>query len=89
MGLFGVLYAPVRLGLDFLRNTDLSAADARYGALTPAQWGMFLVFVGGVALLATRDFKGHRPWALDGEPDQERRAREGLAQEIADGAEQA
>lgn len=42
------LYAIARFLLDFLRATDLPGADARYGGLTPAQYGMLvaLVFVG-------------------------------------------
>jgi prolipoprotein diacylglyceryltransferase len=37
---FAALYFPVRFGLDMLR-----VADARYGGLTPAQWGAALVVV--------------------------------------------
>ncbi len=33
-----LVYGLVRFGLDFLRATDLAAADARYGGLTPAQY---------------------------------------------------
>jgi len=33
LGVFILLYMPVRFGLDFLR-----VSDARYGGLTPAQW---------------------------------------------------
>ena len=44
-------YAPVRFVLDFLRATDLPGADARYYALTPAQWGCFAVVAAGLALL--------------------------------------
>lgn len=65
-GLFAVLYAPVRFGLDFLRNTDLSVADARYLGLTPAQYGSLLLLGIGIAILATRDRQGFSPLALDG-----------------------
>ena len=34
-----LLYAPARFLGDFLRNTDLPGADARYLGLTPAQYG--------------------------------------------------
>jgi phosphatidylglycerol:prolipoprotein diacylglycerol transferase len=37
-------YAPVRFLLDFLRAADLSGADRRYFALTPAQWGCVVLF---------------------------------------------
>lgn len=38
-----MVYAVVRFFLDFLRATDLSASDARYAYLTPAQWGMIIL----------------------------------------------
>ena len=41
---FGILYAPVRFVLEFLRNTDLAHQDARYFGLTPAQYGMLILF---------------------------------------------
>lgn len=46
-----VMYAPVRFGLDFLRNTDFKTADVRWSGLTPAQWGCILMFAAGLALL--------------------------------------
>lgn len=73
-GLFFVYYAPMRLGLDFLRNDDLSFQDARYFGLTPAQYGMVALFVFGVWLLWRRDVAGFRPWPLDGAADQASRA---------------
>ncbi len=49
MGLFCMLYAPIRFLLDFLRNTDLEGrADLRYAGLTPAQYGMIAMFLAGV-----------------------------------------
>lgn len=45
---WAALYAPVRFGLDFLRNTDLSNADVRWAGLTPAQYGALLMFVAGL-----------------------------------------
>ena len=69
-GLFAVLYAPVRFGLDFLRNTDLSYQDARYFGLTPAQYGCIAMLGLGIWLLGTRDWKGFRPWPMDGRADQ-------------------
>lgn len=44
--LTGVLYAPVRFFLDFLRLTD---TDPRYFGLTFAQWASILAFGGAVA----------------------------------------
>ena len=55
---------------------ELAHQDARYWGLTPAQYGCFLMFGAGVALLATRDWKGFEPWPMDRGPDQERRALE-------------
>lgn len=46
VGLMPLLYTPVRFCLDFLRATDLSSSDVRYGHLTPAQYasiGMFFM----------------------------------------------
>ena len=40
LGWFAVLYAPLRFGLDFLRNTDLAGFDIRHFGLTAAQWAM-------------------------------------------------
>jgi phosphatidylglycerol:prolipoprotein diacylglycerol transferase len=44
----GVLYAPVRFFLDFLRPSD---TDPRYGGLTFAQWISIVAFLGAVAFL--------------------------------------
>lgn len=41
-----MVYAFARFWFDFLRATDVPQADARYGMLTPAQWGMLLIFAG-------------------------------------------
>jgi phosphatidylglycerol:prolipoprotein diacylglycerol transferase len=46
IGLFALLYTPVRFGLDFLRATDSARPDERYGGLTPAQYAC----LGGFAL---------------------------------------
>ncbi len=54
LGWFGVLYAPVRFVLDFLRNNDLTHQDARYLGLTPAQYGMIAMFVAAAAFLVWR-----------------------------------
>ncbi len=53
LALFGMAYAPIRFGLDFLRNTDLEHQDARYLGLTPAQFGMVIMF-GAAAVLWIR-----------------------------------
>lgn len=71
---FAIAYAPIRFGFDFLRNTDLHSQDARWLGLTPAQYGVMAMFAGGVGLLATRDWKGFIPWAMDGLPNQAERA---------------
>ena len=51
IGLFAVLYAPVRFLLDFLRATDVARPDARYGGLTPAQWACLGALAVGVWLM--------------------------------------
>ncbi len=53
-GLFCALYAPVRFLLDFLREDEAGGTlggDKRYGGLTPAQWGCFLLLATGLWLL--------------------------------------
>ena len=45
-----LLYAPARFLADFLRNTDLPGADARYLGLTPAQYACILLAGIGLAL---------------------------------------
>lgn len=51
LALFAALYAPIRFVLDFLRNEDLEHPDVRWSGLTPAQWGMILLFAVAVALI--------------------------------------
>lgn len=51
LALFALLYAPIRFVLDFLRNQDMSGADVRWAGLTPAQYGMVLMFVAAGAVL--------------------------------------
>ncbi|HET9990648.1 MAG TPA: prolipoprotein diacylglyceryl transferase family protein, partial [Kofleriaceae bacterium] len=55
--LTGVLYAPVRFGLDFLRPEE---TDPRYLGLTFAQWASFLVF-GTAAYVAVKIFRDGAP----------------------------
>lgn len=38
------IYFPVRFFMDFLRANDLLVADVRYLYMTPAQWGMGILF---------------------------------------------
>jgi phosphatidylglycerol:prolipoprotein diacylglycerol transferase len=51
IGLFAVMYAPVRFALDFLRATDVTRPDERYAGLTPAQYACLLTFAVGVWLM--------------------------------------
>lgn len=74
LAVFALVYAPVRFGFDFLRNVDLSSADARYLALTPAQWGAVVMFLAGLWLFRSLDHAGHKPWPMDFKPDQASRA---------------
>ena len=67
--LFFAIYAPIRFGLDFLR-----ANDATYGGLTPAQYGLIVIFLVCVVVLVRLDYAGFKAWALDGEPFQRERA---------------
>jgi len=54
IGLFAVMYAPVRFGLDFLRARDVARPDERYAALTPAQWACLATFGVGVWLMTRK-----------------------------------
>ncbi|HXI58081.1 MAG TPA: prolipoprotein diacylglyceryl transferase [Polyangia bacterium] len=54
IGLFALLYAPVRFGLDFLRATDVARPDERYAGLTPAQWACMLCLGVGIWLLTRK-----------------------------------
>lgn len=51
-GLFFLLYAPARFGLDFLRAPPAEGGDVRYDGLTPAQWGTIVLAPFGAALMA-------------------------------------
>ena len=57
MVLTGLLYAPVRFGLDFLRPEE---TDPRYLGLTFAQWASFVVF-GAAAYVAVRIHTSGQP----------------------------
>src|SRR5207342_3245470 len=54
IGLFAVMYAPVRFGLDFLRATDVAQPDQRYAGLTPAQWACIACLSVGVWLMTRK-----------------------------------
>ena len=72
LGLFAVLYAPIRFLLDFLRNTDIvNRQDARYFDLTPAQYGMVVLFFAGLWLLYSRDYAGFQATPMNDQEDQD------------------
>ena len=48
---FGLLYAPVRFVLDFLRNNDLQHQDLRWFGLTAAQYGMIAMAIAAAVFL--------------------------------------
>jgi phosphatidylglycerol---prolipoprotein diacylglyceryl transferase len=50
LGLLPLSYGPVRFALDFLRADKLEGGDARYFALTPAQYLSLLLTLAGVGL---------------------------------------
>src|SRR5450432_349707 len=54
IGLFAVMYAPVRFGLDFLRAHDVARPDERYAHLTPAQWACLATLGVGVWLMVRK-----------------------------------
>ncbi len=51
VAVLALLYAPARFLLDFLRQSDLPGADARYLGLTMAQYGCIVLAGIGIALL--------------------------------------
>jgi phosphatidylglycerol:prolipoprotein diacylglycerol transferase len=65
-GLLCTLYAPIRFGLDFLRERSVvvgpdvvASADARYLGLTPAQWACLPLLALGVTLLVRAKSSGY------------------------------
>ena len=72
LALFGLVYAPMRLFLDSLRNVDLTNQDARYPLpglgweLTPAQYWMVVMFFAAGALLVYLQRQPFEPRRLDG-----------------------
>lgn len=48
---FLIVYGASRFILDFYRAWDLTGADARYLALTPAQWGSMIFILAGLIIL--------------------------------------
>lgn len=57
MAFIPMFYAPVRFGLDYLREVPLHGGDVRYFGFTPGQYGSIAMFVAGV-LVAIRVAKG-------------------------------
>lgn len=53
VGALILIYSPIRFFFDFLRVTEGHYADSRFLGLTPAQYGMILMTIAGIALLAT------------------------------------
>jgi phosphatidylglycerol:prolipoprotein diacylglycerol transferase len=51
LALLPLLYAPVRFGLDFLRATDIAAADTRYAGLTPGHYGAIVLALAGLGMI--------------------------------------
>lgn len=51
LAMFGILYAPIRFGLDFLRAEESSFGDARYFGLTPGHYGSLVMFAASVVLM--------------------------------------
>jgi phosphatidylglycerol:prolipoprotein diacylglycerol transferase len=67
-GVMCAYYAPLRFGLDFLREPavrnlgrGVASGDARYSGLTPAQWGCLPLFALGIVLLVRARSQGTAP----------------------------
>lgn len=68
LGTMCIAYAPTRFALDFLRIRQGPTADARYFALTPAQWACFLLLGAGVVVLVRALSKPEELELVESEP---------------------
>lgn len=68
MALVPILYAPVRFGLDFLRESDANHGDVRYLGLTPGHYWAVLMLFAGIAVAVRVRAKAPTSLYLDGEP---------------------
>jgi phosphatidylglycerol:prolipoprotein diacylglycerol transferase len=50
MALVPIAYAPVRFGLDFLRETDAHGGDVRYFGLTPGHYASIALLLAGIGV---------------------------------------
>jgi phosphatidylglycerol:prolipoprotein diacylglycerol transferase len=60
LAVLGLMYAPIRFFLDFLRAEDVIGADTRYFGLTPGHYGSIVLF-GAAAVVAWRVWKHPEP----------------------------
>lgn len=60
MAFIPIFYAPVRFGLDYLREVPAHGGDVRYFGFTPGQYGAIAMFIAGV-LVAIRIVRGPEP----------------------------
>jgi len=68
MALCPLLYAPIRFGLDYLRETPDFGGDVRYAGLTPGQYASIVMLIVALAV-AARVRRGPEPELyLDGAP---------------------
>jgi phosphatidylglycerol:prolipoprotein diacylglycerol transferase len=69
MALVPLLYAPVRFGLDFLRETEANGGDVRYFGLTPGHYASIVLLLTGIAV-AVRVARGPQPtlWLPGAQP---------------------
>jgi phosphatidylglycerol---prolipoprotein diacylglyceryl transferase len=59
-----LVYMPVRLFLDTLRNEDLSQQDTRYAGFTPAQYGAVIMIFAGIWVFVQS--RKHAKWPEEG-----------------------
>jgi phosphatidylglycerol---prolipoprotein diacylglyceryl transferase len=60
MAFVPIAYAPVRFGLDFLRETPAHGGDVRYFGLTPGQYAAIVLLLAGIGV-AVRVARGPQP----------------------------
>lgn len=55
-----MIYSAVRFILDFFRASDLADSDARFAWLTPAQWGLLVLFIGLTSCVIWDKIRQHK-----------------------------
>jgi phosphatidylglycerol:prolipoprotein diacylglycerol transferase len=79
MAFVPIVYAPIRFGLDFLRESAENGGDVRYFGLTPGHYAAILLFLAGIGVAIRVARKPQQSLWLDGAPPPSELAREQAA----------